>query len=501
MMKVIAALVLLFTLGGNVFGQAYEVCVENDALISPNAFEFDVCIKSTSTTFELTSYQCAFTYYSKITNGGSLSFSYVPGSSDINNLPNFGVGINNLDGIKKITFASMPGNDLIDTLKKKIGRFRLTNTSSFGPFLSKIINLEWNFDGIVSTILTGDNFANITNPSNHISRMEGLNKENINLAYASDTSNAANHPGKTLDGLGYYDNDSQSLWKAQPTPQWIIFDLGLEKAVSLTRFSFQNFNSGRKYIYSISVSANNTNWTDVVPTDTSDLIEYTENEFQAVMARFIKLTLISNNQNQTAAVWEAEIWGGDQILPVELNSFQGFLEKNNVILEWKTSSELNNHGFEIERKSGNSDFIIVGFVSGSGTSTEIKNYSFRDNDLNPRKYSYRLKQIDLNNNYKYSNIVELEVLETFSSYQLQQNYPNPFNPKTNISFSLPNEGNVKLEVFNIIGEKVAELIDSKMPAGKHEITFNGESLSSGIYLYRLDVENQFTDVRKMILMK
>jgi hypothetical protein len=219
------------------------------------------------------------------------------------------------------------------------------------------------------------------------------------------------------------------------------------------------------------------------------------------MARYVKLTMHSNNQNQVAALWEAEIWGGDQILPVELNSFTGHLENNSIMLEWSTQTELNNSGFEIERKSGNNQFTKIGFVPGFGTSIEQQNYYFSDVNLNPGKYSYRLKQIDHSGNYKYSDIIDFEILSPISSFQLDQNYPNPFNPRTNIRFSLPVDGQVKLVVFNVIGEKVAELLNSKMPAGSHEISLNGEMLPSGVYIYRFDVENQFTESKKMILMK
>jgi len=395
----------------------------------------------------------------------------------------------------------MPGNDIIDTVKKRIGRFSLENTAAFGPYLLQIINLTWNFEGIVFTILTGSGFTNITNPSSHISYLNGLNTIEINNSVASDTSTSINHPGKTFDGLGYFDGDPDSRWAAEPTPQWISYDLGSEKTVSLTRFSFYNFNQGRKYIYSISVSSDNINWTEVVSNDTSDLIEYTENEFEPQIARYIKLLLISNNQNNWANLWEAEIWGVDEIIPVELNSFNGFVKNNNIVLEWVTSSELNNKGFEIERKIKNGNFEKISFITGQGTTTNSFTYTFLDNRLTQGRYAYRLKQIDYNGSYTYSNILEFDINNLIQAYKLYQNYPNPFNPITKIQFDLKERGFVTLTIFNILGERVSELINKELTEGRHTLDFNAPGLPSGIYICNLNVKDKYSENRKMTLIK
>ena len=503
MMRGIPLFLLVIFLTSTIQSQVYEITIDNAELVNQNTFEFDICIKSISSPFELTSYQCALTYYPKITNGGTLSFSYITGTSDINSIPNYGVGINITDGNGKLTLASMPGNDIIDTVQKRIGRFRLENTSAFGEYLRDIISLEWNFEGFITTILIGSNFVNITNPSGHIYRLDGTDRLVVNSVTASHTSGQL--PEKTIDGLGYFDGDPTSFWQAQPTPKLISYDLGSVKTVSLTRFSFYAFNNSRKYIYSISVSTDNVNWTMVVNNDTSDLIEYTENKFEPVLAGYVRLGIISNNQNNQAALWETEIWGSeDGTIPVELNSFNGSVSNDKVTLNWTTNSELNNRGFEIERNLSYETANIwetIGFVEGNGTTTEGQNYTFADNDINPGKYFYRLKQLDFNGTYFYTDEIEIEITNVAENFQLYQNYPNPFNPETIISFSIPVEGKVRLTVFNLLGEKVTELINSKMPPGNHKISFNGENLSSGIYVYRLDIENQFSDIRKMILIK
>ena len=88
-----------------------------------------------------------------------------------------------------------------------------------------------------------------------------------------------------------------------------------------------------------------------------------------------------------------------------------------------------------------------------------------------------------------------------NDFQLEQNYPNPFNPSTKIKFYLKESGKVKLDVFNILGEKVVELVNGKLPAGSHEVVFNANDLASGIYIYKLNIEDKFNSVKKMILEK
>jgi photosystem II stability/assembly factor-like uncharacterized protein len=141
------------------------------------------------------------------------------------------------------------------------------------------------------------------------------------------------------------------------------------------------------------------------------------------------------------------------IVPVELISFEGTIESGKVILTWQTASELNNHGFEIQRKSDEYDWITIGFIEGNGTKTEKKDYNFVDNLPYEGKNYYRLKQIDYNGNYEYSNIVEIDI-SIVSEFQLFQNYPNPFNPTTIINYSIPIAAKVNLTVYDILGNEI-----------------------------------------------
>jgi len=188
----------------------------------------------------------------------------------------------------------------------------------------------------------------------------------------------------------------------------------------------------------------------------------------------------------------------DDGTPVELTSFSAVVNRNSVELKWTTATETNNFGFEIERSNGE-DFITIGFVNGAGSSTVPQNYTYTDNNLQTGRYLYRLKQIDFDGNFEYSDVVEAEIISV-SSLTLEQNYPNPFNPSTTVRFTLPENGFVNLSVYNLLGEKVSEIINEELTAGEHQTDFNASNLSSGIYLAKLTLDNSIKTI-KMILTK
>jgi len=191
-------------------------------------------------------------------------------------------------------------------------------------------------------------------------------------------------------------------------------------------------------------------------------------------------------------------------IPVELTSFTANIVGSNVELSWTTATELNNSGFEIERSEDNVNFAKISFVPGFGTTTETKSYSYTDQSVNSGTYYYRLKQIDFDGSFNYSSIVEVG-LTLPSVFALEQNYPNPFNPSTSIQFSLPVDAQVTIGVYNLVGEKVAEIASGNFSAGSHKVSFNASALTSGIYFYQLDATGNdgktFSSVKKMALLK
>jgi hypothetical protein len=188
------------------------------------------------------------------------------------------------------------------------------------------------------------------------------------------------------------------------------------------------------------------------------------------------------------------------IIPVELASFSASVNGDDVTLSWITATELNNSGFQVERKTAEEDWVELGFVEGRGTTSESQVYTFIDKDLISGKYNYRIKQIDFNGSHKYYDLNEEVEIAAPNSYDLSQNYPNPFNPTTKIKYSVPVEGFVNISVFNLLGEKVANIVNSLHKAGNYEFTFDASDLASGMYIYRMESGN-YVSIKKMMILK
>jgi uncharacterized membrane protein len=194
----------------------------------------------------------------------------------------------------------------------------------------------------------------------------------------------------------------------------------------------------------------------------------------------------------------------EETIPVELISFTAQRIDAGVELIWKTATETNNSGFNVERSKDEENFINIGFVSGKGTTTELTSYNYLDTEIETGKYYYRLKQTDYDGTSKYLNVVLVDV-GLPKQFELSQNHPNPFNPSTTIKFQLPVDANVRIDLFNSIGQKVDELLNSDLSGGVHELTFQGSKLSSGIYYYTMSAIGKdgknFSSTKKMIMMK
>ena len=191
--------------------------------------------------------------------------------------------------------------------------------------------------------------------------------------------------------------------------------------------------------------------------------------------------------------------GGLNVIPVEMNTFTASVADGKVLLNWSTASETNNYGFEVERKNGNSSWNKIGFVPGTGTTTQMHSYSYTDENVSAGDYSYRLKQVDFDGSFEYSQVVEAVVGGAYE-FALEQNYPNPFNPLTNIKYSLKAKSYVELKVINLLGEEVKTLVSEEQQAGSYTINFDASSLASGIYFYTLKA-GDFVSTKKMILLK
>jgi len=188
-------------------------------------------------------------------------------------------------------------------------------------------------------------------------------------------------------------------------------------------------------------------------------------------------------------------------LPVEIASFTASVINKGVRLNWKTSTEINNILFDIERMMDNESWQKLGSLPGAGNSNSPKAYSFIDNSyLSNGKYSYRLKQIDNDGNYKYSAIVEVEINMVPGYYSLQQNYPNPFNPSTRIHYAISSTELVTIKVYNVLGSEIETLVNEEKSPGTYELTWNAANLPGGVYFYRIKA-GSFIETKKMLLLK
>lgn len=196
----------------------------------------------------------------------------------------------------------------------------------------------------------------------------------------------------------------------------------------------------------------------------------------------------------------------DNFIPVELTSFTATTSNDQIVLNWTTGSELNNQGFEIQQSLDNESFSRIGFVPGFGSSTEHRSYTYTVQSAPAGLHYYRLKQIDFDGSYEYSDVIEVETVESLpTEFALDQNHPNPFNPSTSITFSLPVDSDVQLSLYNMLGQEVTKISNAHFQAGTHKVDFIAEGLSSGtyIYLFRATSSNgsDFVEAKKLTLIK
>lgn len=283
---------------------------------------------------------------------------------------------------------------------------------------------------------------------------------------------------------------------------------------------------GYKFFSALQTSLKSINWVSGYGTDALFYQWLTQNSFDPPFTAGVDgaVAILGQTPINIAPLQSVDFWFGislgtdqatclsnmaaslakyNQIVPVELTSFTANSNGNTVELNWTTATELNNQGFEIERKSSTDiDWVLLGFKEGKGTTTEAQSYSYLDNVSNLQKgtVSYRLKQIDFGGNYTYSDEIEVDVNPAPNQFELYQNYPNPFNPSTTIAFGIPFSSQVILKIYNSLGEEVAELVNQNLGAGSYSYSFDATGLPSGIYVYTLQTGEKFLS-KKMTLIK
>lgn len=194
----------------------------------------------------------------------------------------------------------------------------------------------------------------------------------------------------------------------------------------------------------------------------------------------------------------------DSLTPVELNKFSASIVNKQIVLNWETTTELNNYGFEVERnesskRENNDEWKKLSFINGSGNSSSPIKYFFVDQNPTEGILYYRLKQIDYDGSFKYSPIIEINFSLNLD-YSLKQNYPNPFNPSTIIEYSIPEDAIVKIFLYDLLGNKIKIIENSFKTTGQHKIELNAKGLASGIYFYMMET-NIFNASKKLLILK
>lgn len=365
----------------------------------------------------------------------------------------------------------------------------VTVVNSSSPFLGFAGTTGGKVFKCTSVTGSGDSWTDITPSGNNHAYVRRIvvdlnNKQHVYVCYSG-----YNNDGLTPTRHIYYSTDQGTSWTdvSGDLPDVPVHSLVIDPNSSSTLYIgteigvYQSTNGGTNWVNT------STGMPSYVPVD--ELVRQTgsNNLFAFTHGRSAFSTAVP--------------------LPVELTTFASTVSNGEVILNWETVTELNNYGFEIQRlltndenvHASNSNWEKIGFVKGSGTSNSPKQYSFVDcNPINGTNFQYRIKQIDNSGQYKYSNVISVEVLP--SNFSLYQNYPNPFNPTTTIKYSLPASSKVVLKVYDVTGREISTLVNEVKNAGTYEAEFNGSNLASGVYFYRLQAKN-YSETKKFLLLK
>lgn len=188
-------------------------------------------------------------------------------------------------------------------------------------------------------------------------------------------------------------------------------------------------------------------------------------------------------------------------LPVELEAFTATTNNGDVVLSWTTASEVNNSGFSIEHAEAGSDlFEEVAFVPGAGNSTALRSYTYTVKDLDVGVHRFRLKQLDFDGAFQYSQVVEATI-ELAGTHRLSAAYPNPFNPSTTFELIVSRDQRVRIDIINALGQRVDRLFDGEVKANQPtNFVFRAGTLPTGLYFYRAIGEN-FAQTRQVLLVK
>jgi len=207
----------------------------------------------------------------------------------------------------------------------------------------------------------------------------------------------------------------------------------------------------------------------------------------------------------------------DWPLPVQLSSFTAHFRDGQVLLRWTTESEMDNLGFHIYRaleEEGEYDRITADLIEGAGTASNQQTYTFTDPNVTPGiTYWYKLEDVAFDGTRMMHGAISVRpqiqgevVVAVPDAYALSPCYPNPFNPSTSVRYQLPEPGEVRLAIYDVLGQEVRVLVSERQPAGWYRVSWDGrdeagQPVSSGVYLYRLEAGADFVRTHKALLLR
>lgn len=257
---------------------------------------------------------------------------------------------------------------------------------------------------------------------------------------------------------------------------------------------------------------------NTAPTDTLSM--NTEAETDASGSTSLQLIGDGNQysdfvwQSNIATTWGAPNNGGDQSLPVELSELTAQYKDRVIILNWKTSSETENAGFNVYRSiSDQSSFVKVNneLIVGAGNTTQSQSYRYEDRKIiTGYRYYYKIEDVSFANEKKFSPIISVDSYSNTDSNQLKtfritNCYPNPFNPFVNIQFEAQGINSINIIIYNLNGQIVRTIKNVKLNSNRGKITWNGRDnsnnrVSSGVYFIKIS-SGSFYDQRKIFLLR
>lgn len=408
---------------------------------------------------------------------------------------------NNLTAVSSDWLPFLPGNNEV---KVSNGGLSYTNYPSSG--IGKAIDLMPNQQSVFRR------FSRQTAPAtiyvSFLVKVSSASTSDVSFVSLAEPDNIGEP--LTKYGLVYVKRDASGA---------LFYGIGKTGSPQYTTSSYDS-TQVQLVVMKYSMVTNNNNdelklWVnpDLSGSEPTALVTITPNEIDPDSLRIVEVSGLPDAGSPTLVfdgIRVANSWS-DAPLPVQLTAFTAVANRLSAELRWSTATEVNNHGFEIERRTvqrsevggqiSAGEWARVGFVPGAGTSTSPKEYTFVDAGLEPGRYAYRIKQVDNDGAFTYYSAAEVEIGAAPKAFTLHPNYPNPFNPSTSIEFTIPEDGFATLKVFNLLGQEVATLFEGEAVAGQiYQRTFDASQLPTGVYVSRLTSGGRSL-IQKMLLAK